>query len=111
MGARIYMLSPSVSFEGKMEVDGDVRVEGILKGELVCERLVVSPEGSFEGKAWVSDALIEGGFSGEIVAQGRVTIRRTARVRAHVLYRTLSMEEGSLFNGRMGLVTGRASSF
>lgn len=110
MDARIDTLSPSVSFEGRMEVDGDLRVDGTLKGELVCERLVVSSKGSFEGKARVSDALIEGGFSGEIVAEGRVTIRRTARVRARVLYRTLCVEKGSEFNGRVGLVESRISS-
>jgi cytoskeletal protein CcmA (bactofilin family) len=103
-------LGPNMSFEGKMEVDGELRVDGRLKGDLVCRRLVVSSEGLFEGRAEVSDVLIEGGVSGEIVAHGLVTIRRGARVMADILYSTLAMEEGSFFNGRMGLVESRSAA-
>lgn len=107
MSEGLDILGSTSSFEGSVDIKGDLRVDGGLKGEVRCRRLVVARTGSFEGKARVGEILIEGWFSGEIVAEGLVSIRGTARVRAAVLYKSLSVEEGALFDGKMESFEGR----
>ncbi len=109
MSDGIDILGPTTSFEGSVEIGGDLRVDGSFKGELRCRRLVLAAGGSFEGKARVGDILIEGAFVGEIVAEGLVTLRRGATVRADVLYRRLAVEEGALFDGKMSSFDARAA--
>lgn len=107
VGADIDILGATSEFEGSAEIEGDLRVDGRFKGELRCRRLVLAPGGTFEGKARVGDILIEGKFTGEIVAEGLVTLRRGAAVRADILYNRLSVEEGALFDGKMSSFEGR----
>lgn len=101
MRGNLECLGPGMRMNGRMEVDGDLRVEGELTGEVTCQRLIVASGGHFDGEAEVADALIEGGVSGRIVARGRVTILNGARVTADVQYRSLRIERGSLLHGRM----------
>lgn len=109
MSEGIDILGTNTKFEGSVEIGGDLRVDGKFKGELRCRRLVLTAGGSFEGKARVGDVLVEGAFTGEIVAEGLVTLRRGSAVRADIIYRRLSVEEGALFDGNMSSFDTRAA--
>ncbi len=88
--------------EGDFEIVGSVKVEGTLKGKLTAsERLVVGQGGVVFADIDVRDAVIGGEFTGTIVAESRVELESTARVRADLRTRHLVIQEGALFRGNI----------
>mgnify|MGYP000083849217 CR=1 FL=1 len=88
--------------EGEFEIVGSVKIEGTLKGKLsASERLVVGQGGVVFADIDVRDAVIGGEFTGTIVAEARIELESSARVRANLRTRHLVIQEGALFRGNI----------
>ncbi len=92
--------------------------EIVLTGEIkACERLVIegrveasltdirsieiAETGSFKGTANIETADIAGRFEGDLVVQGRLLLRATARVQGSVRYGQLEVERGGMIGGQI----------
>lgn len=88
--------------EGQFEISGSIKIEGAVKGRLhASERLVVGEGGSVTGNVTVRDAIIGGEFVGEIIAESRIELESTAKVRADLKTVHLVIQEGAVFRGNI----------
>lgn len=105
------LLEHGCEFDGKLNFDGTVRINGKFTGEIFSDgTLVVGEEAIIEAKIEVGSIIINGKVRGEIVAQDRIEMNSPAEVRGDIQARTLVIEEGVVFEGscKMG-DRGRAS--
>jgi cytoskeletal protein CcmA (bactofilin family) len=113
MPTQVNMIGKGASIDGKIRVQGDVRVGGKVKGEIHVEgKLVVTPEGIVEGRIEASEAEIGGLVKGDIICHGRLVLRQSARLEGNIVAAKLAVEDGAVFIGQceMGTEPARTAS-
>ncbi|HJT06163.1 MAG TPA: polymer-forming cytoskeletal protein [Stellaceae bacterium] len=92
------ILSSDLKIEGDVVSQGDLHINGSIKGDVVAHRLTLGEGGSITGTVEVDVAVIAGNLAGQITATS-VTLASTARVVADITHVSLLIEEGAVFEG------------
>ncbi len=103
----------NTNISGKLIFQEPVRIEGKFRGEVSSvELLVVTAEGSIEGKIRAPRLLILGEVRGDVIGAAQVVLGPAARVNGSIQANSLTICEGASFNGdiRMQADTGSASA-
>lgn len=86
--------------EGKFNASENVRLDGLIKGEVKCsQRLVMGESGRVEGNIRTKDAIIMGAIEGEIVAEGTLHLKGTALIRGSINAKYMVVDEGARYIG------------
>ncbi|MFK7935911.1 MAG: polymer-forming cytoskeletal protein [Saprospiraceae bacterium] len=94
------IISKGTRVEGQFVSQENVRLDGVIKGEVKCEsRLVMGESGKIEGKVRTKDADIHGTIEGEITVFGSLQLRSTARIHGNITATSMSVEEGASWTG------------
>lgn len=95
--------------EGTIEVQGGLRVDGIVKGKIsTTDSLAVGDSGRIEADLTVKIAVIGGKVVGSILAQEKIELQSKAVIEGDITTKNLIVEEGAIFHGRCNM---RDSSF
>ncbi|MCI5080682.1 MAG: polymer-forming cytoskeletal protein [Saprospiraceae bacterium] len=98
-GHSLNSLVTGSSVEGTIRAESDLRIDGSIKGTLVCEaRLIIGPSGYVEGDVQCQSAVIEGKFEGKLVVKELLNIRENATVNGNVYTSKLVVQPGAVFN-------------
>lgn len=85
---------------GDIKADSNFRIDGKLTGSLdTLGKLVIGPNGSIEGEVKCANADIEGVLIGNIVIDGLLNIRSTAKIEGTITTNQIGMEVGCSFSG------------
>ncbi|MCC7532629.1 MAG: polymer-forming cytoskeletal protein [Bacteroidia bacterium] len=85
---------------GDVNSDGDMRVDGGIKGLLTSKaRLVIGATAVIEGDIKATNIEISGDVTGNIYASELLTIKNTAKISGDVHSNKLIIEAGATFNG------------
>jgi cytoskeletal protein CcmA (bactofilin family) len=85
---------------GDVNSDGDMRVDGTIKGYLTSKaRLVLGPTAVIEGDVKAANIEISGEVNGNIYASELLTIKTTAKINGDIISNKLIIEAGAVFNG------------
>ncbi len=86
--------------KGDIISEGDLRLDGVLVGNLSLKgKLVLGEGGSIMGKIFCKSCDISGNIKGEVKCDGLMTLRSTSVVEAFLLVGNLVIETGSVFTG------------
>ena len=86
--------------EGKVKATNDIRVDGSIKGDLICDaKVIIGPSGSVEGTIKCVNAVIEGSFDGKMLVKELLNIRESAKVSGEVNYGKLIVQSGAVISG------------
>ena len=87
---------------GRVQGDGDLRVEGQVEGTVAISGELILEEGaSIQGDVEAATITINGALLGDISARGPVTIHATAKVTGNLGATEVSLDEGAEFSGRI----------
>ena len=85
---------------GDVNSDGDMRVDGSIKGYLTSKaRLVLGPTAVIEGDVKAANIEISGEVNGNIYATELLTVKATAKISGDIVSNKLIIEAGAIFNG------------
>ena len=85
--------------EGTITSENDIRVDGIIKGSLICKaKVIVGPTGFIEGEVKCQNAMIEGKISGKLRVVELLSVKETAEVTGDVTTGKLLVQPGAVFN-------------
>ena len=95
-------------FEGVMEVDNSVRIDGTFKGELSCSgTLTIGQSGEAHAQLQGRDIYINGLVHGNVQGD-KVRLDSQARVVGDISSNALSISEGAVFHGKCSMETAVA---
>lgn len=95
------LLDKGCSFEGKLTFDGTVQINGDYQGEIYSDgTLVVGNDAKVKAKVFVDTLVVYGKIEGAIEAKNRVEMHVPAVVVASVNTKSLSIEDGVIFEGK-----------
>jgi len=96
----INLISQGTKINGDIVSDGDIRIDGYLKGNITTKgRLVIGGTGSIEGEIVCSNIEISGNFKGKIAASDLLTMKSSAVVTGDIIISKLGVEPGCVFSG------------
>jgi cytoskeletal protein CcmA (bactofilin family) len=85
--------------EGNVIAENDIRVDGIIKGNLRCAaKVIIGPSGFIDGEVICQNAMIEGKFKGSLRVSELLSLKETADVTGDVTAAKLTIASGAIFN-------------
>ncbi|MCH8280201.1 MAG: polymer-forming cytoskeletal protein [Chloroflexi bacterium] len=82
----------------QFRVETGIRVDGVLKGELISSgTLIVGESGVIEADVKVHDAFVSGRIVGTLEAEDKVHLQANSAFVGKIKTRTLIVEEGAIF--------------
>jgi cytoskeletal protein CcmA (bactofilin family) len=101
----INLISTGTRITGDIVSEGDLRIDGFLKGNIKSKgRLVVGESGAIEGEIDCGHVEIAGKVKGKINASEMLSLKATSMVAGEIVISKLAIEPGAIFSGtcRMG---------
>ncbi len=97
-------LGAGTNYEGKLNFEGSVRIDGTFTGEIQSEgTLIVGKDAKVEGQIWVGQLILSGHLKGEIEAGKKVVLHKTANLVGSMNTPVLVIEEGALLEGQVSM--------
>jgi cytoskeletal protein CcmA (bactofilin family) len=104
------ILGPGSVFAGNLKVEGGLRVDGRIEGEVdVTGTLTIGHEGFIKGQVSVAHGIIGGSVSGTIRADKQLELQNGSKVEGDIFTRSLVIEEGVFFEGRCSMRNANAA--
>jgi cytoskeletal protein CcmA (bactofilin family) len=96
----ITLLAKGVLLRGEIHVEGTVRIDGRLDGDIQTNgQVIIGEEGLVHGTITASTVISSGRIKAKVTAKERVQLMKTATLIGEVLTPVLIMEEGSKLQG------------
>jgi len=108
------ILGKGSEFEGKLNFEGTLRIEGVFSGEIHSDSVLVIGEGAkVSAEVDVGTIVINGEVRGNVRAKTGVEIRHPGRLIGNVEAPSLIIEKGVIFEGscKMENFSTRTDSF
>jgi cytoskeletal protein CcmA (bactofilin family) len=97
---RSSVVSVGSSWQGNLKIDGSVRLEGEVTGEIDAKDTVfVAETAKVDAKVRAAQVIIAGSFEGEVFCSDRLQIMPTGRVKAELTTKLLTVFEGAIIEG------------
>ncbi len=85
--------------EGEINSESDIRIDGTIKGSLICKaKVIIGPTGFIEGEVKCANAIIEGRMQGVLRVSELLNVRETADVSGEIYTNKLIVQSGAIFN-------------
>ena len=94
------IISNGVKIEGTVTTNGNIRVDGEIKGDIISENnITVGESGSVNGKINASIISIGGTVTGSLEAKEKLTLTSRGKINGDIIVKAFVIEDGGLFNG------------
>ena len=96
----ITLLAKGVVLKGEIHVEGTVRIDGRLDGEIQTKgHVIIGEDGLVEGTIIAGTVVSSGRIKAKVTANERIQLLKTATLIGEVLTPVLIMEEGAKLQG------------
>jgi cytoskeletal protein CcmA (bactofilin family) len=96
----INIIGAGTKITGDVETSSDIRIDGVLKGNLLTKgKVVVGETGEIEGKVVCNNSDISGTIKGEIIVQEILSLKSSAKVFGNINTNKLAIEPNAIFTG------------
>ena len=104
------LLSKKVKFEGDIQGDEDLRVEGHFKGTIkVVGDFFVGQSGVVEAEVEADNVVIQGQVTGNVLARNQLEIQSSGQLLGDCKAKSIDIREGAIFEGRSNMLKSTVS--
>jgi len=97
-------------FTGTLEVKGAVRVDGQVKGKIICSDVVTVGTGGYvEADVESQTAVVAGKVVGNLVATEKIELQAKSDIEGDIKTKSLVVEQGAVFCGSCHMKEGKAN--
>ncbi len=102
------IISPDLEIVGDLKSDGEIQIDGAVKGDIKGHMLTVGEQGKIDGSTVAETVRISGTVSGQVRAK-TVRLDASAKVTADITHESLAVEAGAYFEGHVQSLKGASS--
>jgi len=96
----VNLIGKGTEITGDISSQGDVRIDGLLKGNLVTKgKFVLGPNGVIEGNVKSLTADLSGEVKGTVDVEDILSLKNTAKITGDIVTGKLAIEPGAIFTG------------
>jgi len=98
------IIGPSVKVEGNFVSNGNIVIEGEVKGSIKTKKnLMVGESAKIDANINVNNALVSGEIKGNVKVKEKLQLTKTAKISGDVETKILSVAEGAILNGKCSM--------
>ena len=106
-GTNVVSLGPRDTLQGRLEIQGDLKVAGTVEGDLKASGdVTVDATATVQAAIEGANVSIRGQVSGNVTAKRRLTLAGTGRLNGDVKVGRLTVEDGASLNGNVTMSSG-----
>ena len=107
----INIINAGTSIIGDLNSEGDLRIDGIVKGSIsVKTKLVLGPSSKIDGNVKAANCDVQGIVNGNINIEDLLTVKATAKIIGDITSQKLVIESGAEFNGNSQMGVSKTSN-
>ena len=88
------VIGTEMQINGNIKCSGKLVLKGTVKGNIECEHVHISSEGTQTGNIKAIECIIGGNFTGDVVAES-LAFESNANIKGNMYYNSLSARPGS----------------
>ena len=97
---KLTTLSCQSLIKGDCSIDGDMRIDGIVEGNIQCTgKIVIGPEGRIHGNLSCTHACLHGTIIGDAYIKEELTLKANCVMQGNIYTSKLEIESQAKFNG------------
>ena len=101
VGNKLTTLSSQSLIKGDCSIDGDMRIDGSIEGNILCSgKIVIGPEGKVNGNITCTHACLHGTIIGDAYVKEELTLKANCVMQGNIYTSKLEIESQAKFNGR-----------
>jgi len=106
------LIGPNTFFEGSIQSDRSVCVEGSIRGRIEAKgEVVIGREGKVEADIYADSIVVGGQIIGNINARSRLEITPTGRVTGDIEATTITVAEGGMVDGSFKMMEATETAY
>src|SRR5450756_708880 len=99
------ILAPGAKIKGDISSDTDLRLDGLMEGNIVSGgKVILGPSSSLIGNITCSNAEISGTVKGNVISPEQLSLKSQSRIDGTITTSTLIIESGAALNGTLSLI-------
>jgi cytoskeletal protein CcmA (bactofilin family) len=107
----INIINAGTSIDGDLNSEGDLRIDGIVKGSITVKtKLVLGPSSKIDGNVKAANCDVQGIVNGNIYIDDLLTVKANAKIMGDITSQKLVIESGAEFNGRSQMGVSKTSN-
>ena len=96
------IITEGIEFSGEINTDGDIHIDGNMKGTIKAHEVVIGPNGNFDGEI-ISEVLkVSGLIKGKFTIKN-LFIKKDGLLQGKAKYEIIVVESGGKIQGELGL--------
>jgi cytoskeletal protein CcmA (bactofilin family) len=101
-GTNVVNLGPRDSLHGRLEIQGDLKIQGNVEGELKASGdITIDPTAAIQATIEGANVSVRGQVTGNVTAKKRLTLGGSGRLNGDVKVSRLTVEDGATLNGNV----------
>lgn len=96
----INLISHGTEITGDVKSNGDIRIDGLLTGNLTTKgKVVIGPTGKVNGEVYCKNSEVTGTVEGKICVGQLLSLKTASKITGDIITFKLSIEPGAKFTG------------
>ena len=97
----INLIGTGTIIDGNINSNGDIRIDGTLKGNLSTKgKVIVGDTGKISGEVNCKNFEVEGSVDGKIIVTDLLSLRSKSKILGDIYTSKLAIEPGAIFTGK-----------
>ena len=101
-GSSLSIITQGIDFTGEVNTEGDIHLDGNMKGTIKANEVVIGPNGSFEGEITSNMLIVSGNIKGKFNIKN-LHIRKDGVLSGKAKYLIVTIDSGGKVLGELGL--------
>jgi cytoskeletal protein CcmA (bactofilin family) len=93
------LIADDIAIEGNLRGEGELQVDGVIRGDVAVARLTIGESGQIEGSVHAESVEVRGRVAGAITGK-QVRLHASAHVDGDITHEQLTIDAGAFFEGR-----------
>ena len=106
-GTAVNLISQGTEITGDIKSTCDVRIDGVLNGNMVAKgKVVIGPTGRVKGEVECKNSEVSGVIDGKITVTQLLNLKASSKITGTIITNKLSIEPGAVFTGNCAMKEG-----
>lgn len=103
----VNLISQGTEITGDIKSAGDIRIDGVLNGNLNTKgKVVIGPTGRVKGEVECKNSEVSGMIDGKISVVQLLNLKASSKITGTIITNKLSIEPGAMFTGNCVMKEG-----
>src|SRR4030042_3390942 len=108
----INQIGVGTEITGDVSTNGDIRIDGLLTGNLKTKgKVVIGETGTIKGEIHCKNSVVEGKVEGKISVSELLTLKATSSLTGDIVTRRLAIEPGAKFSGNCNMTAETTTAY